>query len=129
MAVSYAIPGDVGARWRPLTDSEADTAQVLIEDASDIIRTRWTGVDAAVVSGAVPRETLRRIVCGMVRRAMVVADSAGVESQSQTAGPFSLTSKFANPTGDLYLTGADVAALDSLLGAGAAGLPVSAWMA
>ena len=43
----------------------------------------------------------------MVKRAMLADDTAGVQSATQTTGPFSDTVAYANPDGDLYLTASE----------------------
>ena len=43
----------------------------------------------------------------MVKRAMLAGDTAGVQSATQTTGPFSDTVAYSNPDGDLYLTASE----------------------
>lgn len=107
MAESFATPEDLAARWRPLTTEEQAVALVLLEDASARIRVEFPDVDARIAADpqgldpAVPR----MIVCAMVKRAMLAGtDQAVAASIQQTAGPYSQSTTFANPTGDLYLT-------------------------
>lgn len=103
----FATVVDLEARWHPLTDSERDKAQVLIDDASDMI------LDAAGDIDALRAETLTRICCQMVKRAMIAdtANPTGMSQYSQTAGSFSESGTYANPTGDLYLLAAEKRAL------------------
>jgi hypothetical protein len=114
MADPFATHTDVEARWRPLSDAEDAVADQLATDASDMIRERWPDIDQRVTSGAIAAETLTRIVAQMVKRAMLNGDSEGLESRAQAAGPFSVSDKFANPNGNLYLTTADITLLDGL---------------
>lgn len=107
MAESFATPEDLAARWRPLATEEQALALVLLEDASARIRVEFPDVDARIAADpqeldpAVPR----MIVCAMVKRAMLAGtDQAVAASIQQTAGPYSQSTTFANPTGDLYLT-------------------------
>lgn len=100
----YATTDDVAARWRPLTDAEEIVAQTLLGDASAMIRQRWPDVDARLADETLAMEDVTRVVASMVKRAMLNAGSEGVEQQSQTAGPFAINNKFANPTGALYIT-------------------------
>src|SRR5690606_14204401 len=52
---------------------------------------------------------LRSIACSMVQRSMLAGDtSPGVKTAQETTGPFSQSFTYANPTGDLYLTAAEV---------------------
>lgn len=112
MAGPFATHTDVEARWRPLSSSEILVADTLLVDASSIIRERWTDVDARIASGALSADTLIRIVSQMVKRAMIVGDSEGLESQSQTAGPFGINQTYSNPNGNLYLNADDIAVLN-----------------
>lgn len=93
----FASSADLKSRWPEMPDGTV--ADTLLADASQLIRDtcpRW-----AVVSEA----TLRAIACAMVKRAMISGlDNAGLSSSQETAGPFSQTWSYANPTGDLYLT-------------------------
>lgn len=94
----FATVEDLEARWRPLAEAERRTASTMLGDASDKIMTdcpRWASASAV---------TLRRIVCAMVRRAMLNMDMAGVSQNTQTAGSFSESISYSNPDGDLYLT-------------------------
>ena len=103
----FATVADLEARWHPLTDAEHAKAEVLIRDASDMM------LDTAADVDAVRQETLTRICCQMVKRAMIAeaANPTGVTQYSQTAGSFSESGTYANPTGDLYLLAAEKRAL------------------
>lgn len=94
-------------RW-PDFPAGADThATVLLEDASQFILDTVPGaVNAA-------EATRRRIVCAVVRRSMAASagDMSGMETFQQSAGPFSVSAKPANPHGDFYLTKSEKAAL------------------
>ena len=70
-------------------------------------------IDAAADVDSVRQETLTRICCQMVKRAMIAeaANPTGVTQYSQTAGSFSESGTYANPTGDLYLLAAEKRAL------------------
>lgn len=105
---AFAIPDDVATRWRPLTAAEQATAAALIDDASDIIRVRFPDTDARITAGSLSAGSVRRVVAQMVKRAMLNRDQEGVESQSQSAGPFSMTARFSNPSATLYLTAEEV---------------------
>ena len=100
--MAYATVSDVEGRWRALSEDENAKAQVLLEDATTIL-------DGMLDVCHMPAERaplLRTVCCNMVIRAMVAATSSayGVESLQATMGPFAQTAKFANPSGDLYLT-------------------------
>lgn len=98
-------------RWRSLDDAEKRRAGILLEDAA-------VRIDAACpppnpLSGA-GRRTRTVVSCDMVKRAMQAGVDPGVEQTSQTAGSFGIQLKYANPTGDLYLTRADLRLLGAL---------------
>lgn len=105
MADVYAAVEDVTARWRAMSDSEETRCAALLADASDLIRTTCPNWQTA---GA---DTLRRVTCAAVIRALQSGDMAGVTQSSQTAGPFSQSWSYSNPSGDLYLTKAEKKAL------------------
>lgn len=108
----FAFWGDVEARWRTLTTAERVVADTLAQDASDMIRDRWSDVDARIAAGSLRASSLTRIVAGMVKRALNVGDAEGLESRSQAAGPFQVSDKFTNPNANLFLQAADVRVLD-----------------
>lgn len=106
MAEPFATADDLVARWRPLSESEQATAEALLADASAMIRAERPGIDellAADPPGMDP-SLPRMVACAMVKRAMIGIDTGGASSVQQTAGPFSKSTSFANPAGDLYFT-------------------------
>ena len=107
----FADADDLAARWRPLSVTEAAKATVLLTDASQIILNEDRYDTLADLT--TPTLTLVRIVCAMVKRAMLAGstDDAPVSQTQQTAGPFSISATYSNPTGDLYLTAAERRAL------------------
>jgi hypothetical protein len=122
----FASTDDVADRWRTLTEAETRLANILIDDASDIIRSRWPDVDDRITSGALREQSLVRVVAGMVKRAMLVGDSEGVESRGQTAGPFGTNVTYANPAANLYLRNEDVLLLNGGKGGRAFAVDLSA---
>lgn len=112
----FATADDVEARWRTLSSTEATTANTLSYDASDMIRTRWPDVDDRIASGSLTADSMTRVVASMVKRAMIVGDREGLESRAQSAGPFSVSDKFANPNANLYFTAEDLRLLDGRTG-------------
>lgn len=108
MADPFATYADVEARWRTLTPAERAVATTLLGDASDMVRTRWTDVDAWITAGSLDADSVKRVVATMVKRAMLVGDNEGLESRSEGAGPFSYSDKFANPNANLYFTADDL---------------------
>ncbi len=107
----YATSAELSARWRALSQAETQTAEVLLDDASQMVRERVPDADDRIEAGTVARKTVSRIVCAMVKRAMIGGGGDSVASQGQTAGPFALTQSFANPMGNLYLGKDDLIAL------------------
>lgn len=108
--MAYAEVADLEDRWRTLTSEERSRAGVLLGDAA-------VRLDVLCPPTAPPTTAelgARRIVsCEMVKRAMASpgGGDVGVGSIQSGAGPFQETLKFANPTGDLYLTKSDRALL------------------
>lgn len=98
---AFASLDDVEARWRPLTDPERLVADTLLDDASAIIRARFPGVE-----GQVDDDILAAVTAGMVKRALI-APLDGVSQESETTGPYSHSTSFANPMRNVFLTAAD----------------------
>ncbi|MDU2421297.1 MAG: Gp19/Gp15/Gp42 family protein [Bifidobacterium scardovii] len=98
----FAEAKDLEERWHALTPDEQAKAKALIADASDLIVTtcpNWNKASAA---------TLKRITCAIVKRAMLARDDmAGVSQGTQTAGSYSESLTWANPSGDIYLTASE----------------------
>lgn len=112
MAEPFAAVADLEAGWRTLSEAEKERAEVLLARASRKIRAARPGIDAAITAGAVDADLVGDVVCAMVKRAMSgPLDLDGVETRSETAGPFGTSYTFANPAGDLYLTKSEKADL------------------
>lgn len=98
----FAEVSDLEARWHALTGDERAKAEALIADACDLIVTtcpNWRTASA---------QTLKRITCAVVKRAMLARDDmTGVTQGTQTAGSYSESFTFSNPSGDLYLTASE----------------------
>lgn len=108
--VPFATVSDLEARWRTLSDPEKATAETLLDDASNLILSECAVANVVddEAEKTVREGTLKRIVCAMVKRAMLApTDQAPMSQVSVTAGPFGQSGTFANPTGDLYLAKAD----------------------
>lgn len=82
--------------------------------ASRYVRARVPDVDVRIAAGVLDPELVVDVVCAMVARSTPGDTAAGVGAVQETAGPFSRSLTFANPTGDLYLTAAEL----RLLGGG-----------
>jgi len=101
----FATVDDVSARWRTLSDSETIRCTALLADASDLIRTTCPNWQTA------SETSLRRVTCAAAIRALQSGDMTGVTQSSQTAGPFTQSWSYSNPSGDLYLTKSEKQAL------------------
>ncbi len=100
--MAYAEVSDIEARWRTLTAEEQTRAAALLDDAS-------VRLDALVVVNPEDEKqqaALKTVCCSMVIRAMAAtqADSFGVSQTSITAGPYTRSFSYNNPSGDMYLT-------------------------
>ena len=101
--MAYATVSDLEARWRELTADEESKAGVLLDDAAAILDTLgvFDSSDPNVAAN------LRTVSCGMVIRAMSNTGDMGVSQQSMTAGPYTQSWTYSNPSGDMYLTKMD----------------------
>lgn len=107
----YATVEDLELRWRTLDDAEKRRAGILLEDAAVRIDAACPPPNPLLDAGRRARVV---VSCDMVKRAMQTGADPGVEQTSQTAGPFGIQLKYANPAGDLYLTRADLRLLGAL---------------
>lgn len=100
--MAYATVSDIESRWRALNEAEQTRASVLIDDASAML-TALVNVDSDDQEQA---QLLKQVCCAMVIRAMSAteADAFGASQMSMTAGPYSQSWSYSNPTGDMYLT-------------------------
>lgn len=100
--MGFAEVSDIEARWRELSTSEESRATVLIDDASAMLK-KLVDVDVADTRQL---ELLKIVCCSMVIRAMSAteSDSYGASNMSMTAGPYTQSWTYSNPTGDMYLT-------------------------
>ena len=117
--MAYATTADVEARWRPLSPAEATQAAALLDDAAVVIRAACPDIADRITDGLLDPSVPKLISVRLVKRVMSAAASSGFEgvtNLSQTAGPFSQNTSFANPLGEMFLTKAD----RRLLGCGGA---------
>lgn len=100
--VAFATVDDLEARWRPLSTTEQDRAEVLLDDAAVYLSALVT-VDA---DDTEQEAILKTVSCSMVQRVMSAdVDTFGLSQTSMTAGSYTQSMTFANPSGDFYLTG------------------------
>lgn len=98
--MAYADASDIEARWRALSADEETRADALLDDASAILN-KLVKVDESDTEQA---ELLKIVCCDMVIRSLSSTAGAGIDQSSMTAGPYSQSFHFVNPSGDLYLT-------------------------
>ena len=100
--MAYATVSDVEARWRTLSQGEAAKAGVLLDDAAAILDTLgdFDPTDATTAAN------LRTVSCNMVIRVMSASqsDNFGLSQGSMTAGVYTQSWTYSNPSGDMYLT-------------------------
>lgn len=99
----FADVSDIESRWRTLDSVERERAQALIQDASAMLTKLVSDIDAGDEE---QMQLLELVCCNMVIRAMSAteADSFGASNMSMTAGAYSQSWTYANPTGDMYIT-------------------------
>lgn len=100
--MAFADVSDLESRWRELSTEEEARANVLLGDASAILSALVT-VDNSDYKQS---ELLKMVCCDMVIRAMSATayDSFGLSQSSITAGPYTQSFSYSNPSGDMYLT-------------------------
>lgn len=100
--MAFADVSDLESRWRDLSADEQSRAEVLLDDAS-VMLAQLVDIDE---SDADQAKLLKKVCCNMVIRAMSATetDAFGVSQTSMTAGPYSQSFSFSNPSGDMYLT-------------------------
>lgn len=99
----FADVSDIESRWRTLDSVERERAQALIQDASAMLTKLVSDIDTADEE---QMQLLELVCCNMVIRAMSAtqADSFGASNMSMTAGVYTQSWTYANPTGDMYIT-------------------------
>ncbi len=97
--VPFATLEDLANRGRPTSEDDKTHVETLLSDASQMLIDEMP----RAVARANP-ETLKRIVCEMVKEAVDTGDSMpGAESTQFGVGPFQQSYKWANPTGALFI--------------------------
>ena len=100
--MAFAVVSDIESRWRDLSTDEEARASVLIDDATAML-SALVKVDASDEEQAL---LLKVVCCDMVIRAMAQSgmDTFGVSQAAITAGPYTQSFSYSNPSGDMYLT-------------------------
>ena len=111
MTERFAQLADYELRYGSVAGADADRVDALLADASAMLlaayEARWGGY-AAGEHPAFDRSAAA-VACAAVSRAVnVPAGFAGVTQCSQTAGDYSASATFANPTADLWLSRGDL---------------------
>lgn len=99
--MAFATVADVEVRWKTLNAAEKARCEVLLADAN--AKMIQAGADATSTDESYS-QVCKAVCCQMVIRAMQSADFLGLTSESISAGEYSQSYSYANPTGDLYLT-------------------------
>lgn len=104
----FATVDDLEARWKPLSDIEKARAAALIDDVTARMSAmlRRAGVDYSTPDD-VMAANLRSVTVAVVKRSMMDTGVPQVSSHTMSAGAYSETLQYANPTGDIYLTSAE----------------------
>lgn len=99
--MAFATVDDLEARWRPLSTAEQDRAEVLLDDAA-VYLSALVDIDP---NDQQQEDALRSVSCSMVQRVMGAdIDAYGVSQASMTAGSYTQSMTFSNPSGAFYLT-------------------------
>ncbi len=111
-AQAFATLSDYEARYGLVEGDARERVPALLEDASALMRSYFAdraGVPYEPALSGRFDESARAVCCAVVARAVnVPAAMAGLTQVTQTTGPYSSSATFANPTGDLYLTSAEL---------------------
>lgn len=100
--MAFADVSDLESRWRELSTEEEARATVLLGDASAMLSALVDVDDEDDEQAAL----LNMVTCDMVIRAMSATsmDTYGVSQSAITAGPYTQSFSYSNPSGDMYLT-------------------------
>ncbi|MDW7546097.1 Gp19/Gp15/Gp42 family protein [Bifidobacterium longum] len=108
-SVSFATHSDLEDRWHKLLPEEQAQADILLADASEIIRNRVRPYPETHDPAwwLAHERGLELVCCQMVRTAMeaqVSGGQTGVTQSTETTGPFSSTYSWLSPDGYLRFT-------------------------
>lgn len=112
---AFATLADYSDRYGSPTDP---AAQTVLDDASDALHSAYmTRFGEPWVEGARPAFDMSAcaVACAVAHRALAApTEFQGASQFTQTAGPYSASLTYANPTGDIYLTRSDMKRLGLL---------------
>lgn len=101
---TFATVDDLEKRYKTLSPSEKQRAEILLEDAAALLRSEFARYCKAIDEGdELLMINLKVVSCAMVKRIIANGIEADVKQTSITAGSFSEQMTFNNPAGDLYL--------------------------
>lgn len=115
MAITpFATVEDLEARWRVLDDDEKARAEVQLTDVSAYITELMRQSEVPInPEDEYQAQTLKSVCCAATRRSLsqlfssdggsIGAGAEDANSSTVTAGVFSQTYQYANPTGSIYL--------------------------
>lgn len=110
---AFATTEDLEARWRTLSEDEKKRAETQLLDATAYIRAQLDRFRVTIdAEDETQAQNLKAVCCSVTRRSLAQqfsGDQTGAQytGQTVTAGVFSQTYTYANPTGDMYLTAAE----------------------
>ncbi len=111
----FATVEDYEARQGPLPAEDRARCEALLADASAAMRSRFRAFHGTRYDEGVNEsfdDNATAVCVAVAARALSVPESlSGVTQYSQTAGPYSASATYSNPSGDLYLTKTDLRAL------------------
>lgn len=105
----FATLESYGARYG--TPADPERVEALLGDASSMLLTAYERRWGSYIEGAHPEfdRSAEAVACSIVSRALNVPEGmAGATQYSQTAGSYSASVTFANPTADLWLGKSDL---------------------
>lgn len=111
MTERFAQLADYELRYGPVGSADEQRVDALLADSSAMLLAAYESRWGAYAEGDHPAfdRSAAAVACAAVSRAVnVPAGFAGVTQCSQTAGDFSASATFANPTADLWLSRGDL---------------------
>lgn len=112
---AFATVADYEARQGELSEADRSRCEALLEDASAAMRSRFRAFHGLGYEEGVNEsfdDNAKAVCVALAARALSVPDMlSGVTQYSQTAGSYSASATYSNPTGDIYLTKTDLRAL------------------
>lgn len=117
----FATVDDLTARYTGTVDP--DTAETLLEDASFWLGVWVPGLDTAVTTSSDVATAAMLLVVAMVKRSLTAqaADLPGVQSITNSGGPYNQSITYRSPEGNLYLYANELESITSLLRSSRAG--------